>query len=112
MTQLTLYTFINSIHSSYQRSSLSDTLENETIDKRLKNLLSGISTLCSILTPQETIEIAIPALVRRLEERSSEPSESVWEALAEIGCLNDEEVFASIISLVLNQFKKPDGRDV
>jgi phosphatidylinositol 4-kinase len=100
LKKATLFQCINSMHSSYQKMfQKQDFDENKRI---YENSACAISHLSRILKPKDTIEVAIPALVRRLEESTSDFNEPIWLALGNIGMTNDVEIFKAIISFTLN----------
>jgi hypothetical protein len=98
-----MYTFINAIHAAYQK--LSSKTVSRTTQRRLENAITTVASICDVLKPKDTIEIAIPALARRLEDVELAQSDLLWENLGNIGVTNDEEVFKSIINLIFNHSK-------
>lgn len=99
LKKTTLFSGINKMHQSYQ---LFTTEENQIESKRIyENSISAISHLTRVLKPKETIDIAIPALVRRLEE-NSKYNEPIWDAMGNVGMTCDAEIFKTIIAFTLN----------
>ncbi|KAJ3318592.1 phosphatidylinositol-4- kinase [Boothiomyces sp. JEL0866] len=86
----TLFLCINTMHSNSKDS------------KKYENSISAIANLTRVLKPKETIEIAIPALVRKLEEIDDEEKSLIWDALGNIGITSDLEIFKCIISFTLS----------
>ncbi len=106
-----LFSCIHVMHSSYQALLSEANGKKESNEELLKdmkrkfeNSVSSISHLTNVLKPKETIEIAIPALARRLEESSSEHRDILWYALGNIGMTSDMEIFRTILSFLLNDY--------
>lgn len=95
------------MHTSYQQIKSKDgkSVTDEEVKKRFENSVSAISHLTRILKAKETIEIAIPALMRKLEE-SSGHKDVIWHALGNIGMTSDPEIFKSVLSFVLGGNEK------
>lgn len=54
------------------------------------------------MTSKDAIEIAIPALARRIDEGGLWNIE-LWDAIGNVGMTNDEDVFQNVLTLVLSK---------
>ncbi|KAJ3296301.1 phosphatidylinositol-4- kinase [Borealophlyctis nickersoniae] len=68
-----------------------------------QNAISAIASITPVLKAKEVVEVAIPALTRRLEDGIFD--DLIWESLGNIGLTCDIDVFREIISFILDYSK-------
>ncbi|TPX43028.1 hypothetical protein SeMB42_g04890 [Synchytrium endobioticum] len=98
LTKTTLFSFINLAQSTH--ANLPDASVISHQNRAFLNALTVLSTLSSILPPDEAIRFSIPALTRRLEDCEAY-EDDIWENLASIGLTCSLAVFKEIVSLLL-----------
>eukprot|EP00842_Homolaphlyctis_polyrhiza_P006020 jgi/Hompol1/6419/HPOL_002262-RA len=97
----TLYTFTNTLHSTYQQVTAA-TAPKSDIGRRYQNAIAAIGSLCSALKPKETIDVAIPALARRLDDGQTLFDDFIWKNLGNIGLTHDTDVFRQIVTFIID----------
>ncbi|KAL2917897.1 Phosphatidylinositol 4-kinase stt4 [Polyrhizophydium stewartii] len=100
-----LYTFANTLHATHQKI-ISATTAKSDVGRRYQNAIAAIASLCSALKSKETIDVAIPALARRLDDSQTIFDEFIWMNLGNIGLTDDTEVFRQIITFILDYSKR------
>ncbi|KAH6571358.1 hypothetical protein BASA60_007187 [Batrachochytrium salamandrivorans] len=100
-----LYTFVNTLHSTHQKILTATTAKTE-FGRRYQNSISAIASLCSALKTKETIDVAIPALARRLDDSQTIFDEFIWKNLGNIGLTDDIEVFRHIVTFIIDYSKR------
>ncbi|TPX38337.1 hypothetical protein SmJEL517_g00322 [Synchytrium microbalum] len=103
LTKTTLFSFINMAQSTH--ANLPDPGVISLQNRAFLNALTVLSSLSSVLPPDEAIRFSIPALTRRLED--CEPYQDlIWENLANIGLTCNLGVFKEVVSLLLEDSRK------
>ncbi|KAI8923886.1 hypothetical protein BC831DRAFT_15685 [Entophlyctis helioformis] len=100
-----LYTFANTLHSTHNKIITATTAKTDA-GRRYQNAVAAIASLCSVLKAKETIEVAIPALARRLDDSQTIFDDFIWKNLGNIGLTNDTDVFRNIITFILDYSKR------
>jgi hypothetical protein len=70
------------------------------------NAVSAIVAICRVLKPKDVIDIAIPALARRLEGADQALDEHIWNSLGTLGATRNAEVFQHMISFIIDYSKR------
>ncbi|KAJ8322856.1 Phosphatidylinositol 4-kinase stt4 [Batrachochytrium dendrobatidis] len=100
-----LYTFVNTMHATHQLVFSATTAATDA-GRRYQNSISAIASLCSALKTKETIDVAIPALARRLDDSPTIFDEFIWKNLGNIGLSDDVEVFRQIVTFIIDYSKR------
>jgi hypothetical protein len=99
----TLFTCINSMHSSFKDlAAASNDAAKLRIKRVYENSVTAVANLSRVLKPQDVVEIVVPAMVRRIAESPEEYKSFIWLSLGNIGMTFDTEIFKRVIEFVFN----------
>ncbi|OAJ42765.1 hypothetical protein BDEG_26179 [Batrachochytrium dendrobatidis JEL423] len=100
-----LYTFVNTMHATHQLVFSASTAATDA-GRRYQNSFLTTPIGGSALKTKETIDVAIPALARRLDDSPTIFDEFIWKNLGNIGLSDDVEVFRQIVTFIIDYSKR------
>ncbi|KAJ3411750.1 phosphatidylinositol-4- kinase [Chytridiales sp. JEL 0842] len=96
LTKTALFSFVNTLQTTVDKET-----DLSTLEIIHGNCIAGIAALVHILKPKQAVEIALPALTRKLSESVSDSlKEYMWQCLASIVLSSGVDVFKEVLSFV------------